>query len=152
MQEATLLQLTEATYPVMDNEYQDSKRHHGRIDQNRIEDRISELIPSIFIYKQCRIVCCIMSSFTFSILPHYFYIARCCDNSLYSGTCVNLQKREAMHNDGKGAKYTRSRLPVTFVYHEEYETLGEARGREAQVKRMKREEKERLLSNTHYDR
>ena len=78
-------------------------------------------------------------------MPHYFYLARCTDNSLYSGTCVNLQEREALHNAGKGAKYTRAKGPVTFVYHEEYETLSEARKREAEVKKWSKEEKEKLL-------
>ena len=79
-------------------------------------------------------------------MPHYFYLARCSDESLYSGTCVNLQEREAKHNDGSGAKYTRARRPVEFVYHEEFETLSEARKREAEVKKWTRQQKEELLS------
>lgn len=81
-----------------------------------------------------------------SPMPHYFYLARCSDDSLYSGTCIDLQEREAMHNSGKGAKYTRSRLPIRMVYHEEYETLSEARKREAEVKRFSRNKKEELIS------
>jgi putative endonuclease len=50
-----------------------------------------------------------------------------------------------MHNSGKGAKYTRARLPVTFVYSETYATLSEARRREAEVKRWPRSEKRALL-------
>ncbi len=50
-----------------------------------------------------------------------------------------------MHNSGKGAKYTRARLPVTFVYNEAYLTLSEARRREAEVKRWPRSEKSALL-------
>lgn len=75
----------------------------------------------------------------------YFYLARCCDGSLYAGSCIDLAEREAVHNAGKGAKYTRSRLPVEFVYHEEFETLSEAKSREAHVKRMKKAEKEELV-------
>ncbi|MDD5470016.1 MAG: GIY-YIG nuclease family protein [Candidatus Peribacteraceae bacterium] len=75
----------------------------------------------------------------------FFYLARCSDNSLYSGSCKDLAQREAAHNAGKGAKYTRSRLPVRIVYHEKFPTLADAMRREAQVKRMKKEEKERLL-------
>jgi putative endonuclease len=78
-------------------------------------------------------------------MPHYFYLARCSDDSLYSGTCINLQEREAKHNDGTGAKYTRARRPVTFVYHEEFDTLSDARKREAEVKKWTRQQKEELL-------
>ncbi len=78
-------------------------------------------------------------------MPHFFYLARCADGSLYAGTCLNLQERETKHNDGTGAKYTRSRLPVQIVYHEEFATLGEARSREAEIKRWKKTEKEKLI-------
>jgi len=67
---------------------------------------------------------------------HYFYIARCADNSLYCGSCIDPSAREAVHNAGKGAKYTRSRRPVRIIYYEEFATLGEARKREAQVKKL----------------
>lgn len=78
-------------------------------------------------------------------MPHYFYLAQCSDDSLYAGTCVDLAEREKKHNDGRGAKYTRSRLPIRFVYHETFTTLGEARSREAAVKKLSREEKESLV-------
>jgi putative endonuclease len=78
-------------------------------------------------------------------MPHFFYLARCSDGSLYSGTCLNLQDREAKHNAGTGAKYTRSRLPINIIYHEEFATLGDARRREAEVKRWKKLEKEKLV-------
>ncbi len=76
---------------------------------------------------------------------HYFYLARCSDKSLYAGTCVDLQAREAKHNDGTGAKYTRSRRPVKIVYSEELNSLGDARRREAEVKRWNKSEKEDLI-------
>lgn len=78
-------------------------------------------------------------------MPHYFYLAQCSDDSLYSGTCLNVREREAKHNDGTGAKYTRSRRPVQIVYHEEFETLSEARKREAEVKKWSKQQKEDLL-------
>ena len=77
---------------------------------------------------------------------YYFYLARCSDQSLYSGTCIDLQERENKHNEGEGAKYTRSRRPVKFIYHEEYKTLGDARKREAEVKTWSKSEKERLVN------
>ncbi len=78
-------------------------------------------------------------------VKHYVYIARCRDGSLYTGTCVDLGAREAKHNDGTGAKYTRSRRPVRIVYHEVFETLSEARKREAAIKRLEKSQKESLI-------
>ena len=80
-------------------------------------------------------------------MSYFFYLARCSDNSLYSGSCVNVQRREDCHNSGKGAKYTRSRRPVKIVYSEEFESLSEAKKREAQVKSFSRIEKEKLISS-----
>ncbi len=79
-------------------------------------------------------------------MPYYFYLARCADGSLYAGTCNDLEERAKRHNAGKGAKYTRSRRPVRFVYHEGYPTLTEARRREAQVKTWNKAEKEHLVA------
>ena len=78
-------------------------------------------------------------------MSYYFYLARCSDNSLYSGFCIDLTAREARHNEGKGAKYTRSRRPIRIVYHEELSTLSEARKREVQVKSWSKIEKEKLI-------
>lgn len=78
-------------------------------------------------------------------MAHFFYLARCSDNSLYAGTCIDPAEREKKHNEGKGAKYTRSRGPVKIIYTETFETLSEARKREAEVKRMTKEAKENLL-------
>ena len=75
---------------------------------------------------------------------HHFYLARCADGSLYAGTCLDLRAREAMHNEGKGAKYTRSRRPIRIVYAETFGTLSEARSREAHVKRWSKVQKEEL--------
>lgn len=79
-------------------------------------------------------------------MPHIFYLARCADGSLYAGTCVDVAARERKHNDGSGAKYTRSRRPITIVYTETFATLGEARRREAAVKRWNKAQKEALIT------
>ncbi|MDE6274060.1 MAG: GIY-YIG nuclease family protein [Clostridiales bacterium] len=76
---------------------------------------------------------------------YYTYIVRCSDGSLYTGFTDNPERRVKVHNDGKGAKYTRSRLPVCLVYLEEYETEHEARSREWHIKRLSREEKLSLI-------
>ncbi len=75
----------------------------------------------------------------------YFYLARCSNDSLYAGSCVDLQAREQKHNEGKGAKYTRAHLPVKIVYSEEFKTLPEALRREAEVKKWSKIEKEKLV-------
>ena len=48
-------------------------------------------------------------------------MVRCSDDTIYSGYAVDPYKREKLHNTGKGAKYTRNRLPVKLVYFEEFE-------------------------------
>jgi putative endonuclease len=78
-------------------------------------------------------------------MSHFFYLARCSDGSLYAGTCINVTERETKHNDGSGAKYTRSRRPVSIIYTEEFETLSEARKREAEIKTWSKDEKEKLI-------
>ena len=75
---------------------------------------------------------------------NYTYILECKDGSFYTGWTNNLEKRLKDHNDGKGAKYTRSRLPVRLIYFEEYETKEEAMSREFAIKRMTSKEKESL--------
>ena len=80
-------------------------------------------------------------------MPHYVYLARCSDGSLYTGTCVDTAARQARHNEGKGSKYTRSRLPVTIVYQEQCATLSQARRREAQVKALRKAQKEGLIAD-----
>ncbi len=72
---------------------------------------------------------------------YYCYLVRCGDGSLYGGYTDDLQKRLAAHNSGKGAKYTRSRLPVELVYWEEHPTKEQAMSREWHLKRLSRAEK-----------
>lgn len=76
---------------------------------------------------------------------NYTYILRCRDNSLYTGWTNDLEKRVEMHNAGKGAKYTKARLPVELVYYEMFETKEEAMRREYAIKQMKKKEKEELI-------
>lgn len=75
----------------------------------------------------------------------YTYIVRCADGTLYTGWTNDLEKRIKAHNLGKGAKYTRSRLPVTLVYCETFETSREAQSREVKIKRLTRKEKLELV-------
>jgi putative endonuclease len=79
------------------------------------------------------------------LMPFHFYLARCTDDSLYSGYCKDLVDREKTHNEGKGAKYTRARRPVEIIYSEKFATRSEAMQREAAVKKLTKIEKEKLV-------
>lgn len=81
-----------------------------------------------------------------TIAKHYTYIVQCSDGSLYTGYTTDISKRIATHNAGKGAKYTRSRLPVKLIAFREFETKSEAMRMEAQVKKVHRRKKVNLLS------
>ena len=61
---------------------------------------------------------------------NYTYIVKCSDGSFYTGWTNDLEKRIKAHNDGKGAKYTKSRRPVVLAYYEEFHTKEEAMRRE----------------------
>lgn len=76
---------------------------------------------------------------------NYVYILKCADNSLYTGWTNNLEKRIKAHSNGKGAKYTKARLPIELVYFEEYEDKREAMKREYAIKQLKRKEKLELI-------
>lgn len=80
-------------------------------------------------------------------MTHHVYILTCADGTLYVGCTNNLEKRLLEHNISKrGAKYTRMRRPVTLSHSELLKTLGSARRREAEIKRMTREKKLALFS------
>ena len=76
---------------------------------------------------------------------NYTYILRCADGSYYAGWTTDPEKRLKAHNAGKGAKYTRSRLPVEMVHLESFETKEEAMSREQHIKHMTRREKQELI-------
>lgn len=78
----------------------------------------------------------------------YVYMLRCGDGSLYTGYTDNVERRLAVHQSGKGAKYTRSRLPVTLAYQEELPDKSAALRREAAIKSLTRSEKLALLQTT----
>ena len=76
----------------------------------------------------------------------YLYILRCGDGTLYTGITTDVEKRLETHRTGKGAKYTRGRLPLELVYRESCGSHSDALKREIAVKRMTRREKEALLT------
>lgn len=75
---------------------------------------------------------------------NYTYIVKCGDGTFYTGWTTDLEKRIQTHNRGKGAKYTKSRLPVELVYYETHETKQEAMRREYAIKQMSHEDKRHL--------
>ena len=79
---------------------------------------------------------------------NYTYLLRCADGTLYCGWTNDLEKRVAAHNAGTGAKYTKSRRPVELTYCEAFATKQEAMRREAQIKRLTRQQKLMLIENS----
>ncbi|AYE34616.1 GIY-YIG nuclease family protein [Clostridium septicum] len=76
---------------------------------------------------------------------NYVYILKCADNTLYTGWTNNLEKRLKTHSLGKGAKYTRCRLPIELVYYETFDDKILAMKREYEIKQLKREEKLNII-------
>lgn len=72
----------------------------------------------------------------------YVYILRCHDGSLYTGVSTDVSRRLVEHNHGsRGARYTRSRRPVSLLYHESVGSRSEAQQREYAIRRLNREGK-----------
>lgn len=78
----------------------------------------------------------------------FVYVLICSDNSLYTGITNDLEKRWTTHINGKGAQYTKSHKPVKIAYSEPFEKKGNALKREAEIKKMKRSDKIKLLKLT----
>lgn len=78
-------------------------------------------------------------------MPYTLYILRCADGTLYTGIAADLQRRIGEHNSGFGAKYTRSRRPVTLVYREACPDKSAALKREYAVKALSRARKIALI-------
>jgi len=82
----------------------------------------------------------------------FCYIVECADGTYYTGWAIDPEKRVAVHNKGRGAKYTRMRLPVKLVYVEEQADRTSALKRERAIKKMKREGKRKLIRGKRYSR
>ncbi|MBI5221968.1 MAG: GIY-YIG nuclease family protein [Candidatus Magasanikbacteria bacterium] len=83
------------------------------------------------------------------IKQFFTYIARCGDQSLYTGSTDDLTKREEKHNSGTGAIYTKTHLPVKIIYSESFSTRQEAVKREMQIKGWTKIKKENLIRFSH---
>lgn len=76
---------------------------------------------------------------------HVFYVLECGDGSYYAGYTNDLARRVLVHNEGKGAKYTRAKLPVRCIYNEKHETKRAAMQAEYKFKQLTRDKKERYI-------
>ena len=72
---------------------------------------------------------------------YYLYVLECNDSTLYTGYTNDVERRVAVHNSGKGAKYTKARVPVTCVFHQQFETKSEAMKAEYAFKQLTRKQK-----------
>ena len=78
-------------------------------------------------------------------MSYYTYLLKLNDGTYYCGYTNDLKKRLKAHNEKRGAKYTRSRLPAELVYFETFEEKSDAMKREAAIKKLKRSEKQKLI-------
>lgn len=76
---------------------------------------------------------------------YYMYVVKCIDNTLYTGYTTDLVRRIKAHNNKKGAKYTRVRVPVSLVYYEEFTSKSEATKAESAFKKFTRLQKEQYI-------
>ncbi|MGL1931229.1 MAG: GIY-YIG nuclease family protein [Desulfotalea sp.] len=80
----------------------------------------------------------------------YVYMVECADKTIYTGITTNLERRVHEHNHTKlGAKYTRSRRPVSLKYHEIHHSKSQASSREYAIKKLARENKKKLIATNH---
>jgi len=88
-------------------------------------------------------------------MKHMCYIVKCSDDTLYCGYTNDLKKRIKTHNSGKGAKYTKTRLPVSLMFSKEFDSKSAAMKFEYKVKQMSRDQKLKLILNfygSNYDK
>ena len=78
----------------------------------------------------------------------YCYIVECADGTYYTGWAIDPEKRVLVHNKGRGAKYTRMRLPVKLVYVEVQPDQKSAMKREIAIKRLGRARKMKLIDES----
>ncbi|VTS31782.1 endonuclease containing a URI domain [Streptococcus pseudoporcinus] len=79
----------------------------------------------------------------------YMYVLECADKTLYTGYTTDIDRRLKTHNAGKGAKYTRSRLPVKLLYTETFSSKQEAMSAEALFKKRKSRQEKLIYIREH---
>jgi putative endonuclease len=80
-------------------------------------------------------------------MTYYCYILECADGTYYTGWSKDPERRLEQHNAGRGARYTRSRRPLTLVFLEEHPSQGAAMQREIAIKRLSHAEKQAMVQN-----
>jgi putative endonuclease len=83
---------------------------------------------------------------------HYAYLLRCADGTYYAGYTTDPRRREAEHDAGEGAKYTRGRTPVELVHVESFASRSAAMSREYALKQLSHDAKARLATETDLER
>lgn len=83
---------------------------------------------------------------TATYMKGYMYILLCADDSYYTGSTTDLERRLQQHQNGEGANFTRKHLPVKLVYYEEFDRIQDAFLREKQVQGWSRKKKEALIN------
>jgi putative endonuclease len=78
--------------------------------------------------------------------PWFVYIAECKDKTLYTGIAIDVERRIQEHSNTKKCRYTRSRQPVVLKYKKRFKNYGQAWKREAEMKKLSREEKLELIA------
>ena len=78
-------------------------------------------------------------------MKYNVYILKCNDGSLYTGIASDLNERLSRHNQGKGAKYTKTRLPVELTYFEPSYSKNDAITREFEIKRLSKDRKMKFI-------
>jgi putative endonuclease len=78
---------------------------------------------------------------------HYVYLLECGDGTIYTGYTTDISRRVSEHQNGNGAKYTRSRGPLTLRRVERFSSRSAAQSREYEIKQLSRQEKLPLLPN-----
>ncbi len=81
---------------------------------------------------------------------YFVYILKCADNSYYTGSTNNLERRINEHNSGKYKGYTSTRLPVQLVYFQEFSDVKDAISNERKIKKWSRKKKEALINGDFY--
>ena len=82
---------------------------------------------------------------------YYVYVILTVNNKLYCGYTDNVERRYKLHKEGKGAKFTRANKPFMLVYTAEFETKLEAQAEERRIKKLSRQQKEKLVNMPIFD-
>jgi putative endonuclease len=121
-----------------------SRRGHGECPERGIEATESK-DPTSDSQDRVERACARLDDDGIVVPACFVYILRCSDGTLYTGWTTDLAERQRAHNEGRGAKYTAGRRPVTIEHSERHESRSAAQNRESQLKGWTRAKKEALI-------